>query len=179
MKLNELVDNEGSRKDRMRVGRGAGSGKGKTGGRGVKGQKSRTGVSINGFEGGQMPLYRRLPKRGFNNVSRKNFVTVNIGRVQKWVDDGKLDISKTVDAAALVASGLLTQTRDGVRLLGNGELTAKINFDIAGASKTAVDAVEKAGGSVTVPTPVAKKEGKRVARRKDAAKKREARLAAE
>ena len=115
MKLNELVDNEGSRKDRMRVGRGAGSGKGKTGGRGVKGQKSRTGVSINGFEGGQMPLYRRLPKRGFNNVSRKNFVTVNIGRIQKWVDDVKL----------------------------------------------------------------VKKEGKRVARRKDAAKKREARLAAE
>jgi len=176
MKLNELVDNDGAHKDRMRVGRGAGSGKGKTAGRGVKGQKSRTGVSIAGFEGGQMPLYRRLPKRGFNNPSRKDFVTVNIGRVQAFIDAGKLDASKPVDAVALIGSGLLTRARDGVRLLGQGTLTAKVDFVLAGASATAVAAVEKAGGSVTLPTPVVKKEGKRVARRKEAAKKREARL---
>lgn len=179
MKLNDLADNEGARKDRTRVGRGAGSGKGKTGGRGVKGQKSRSGVSIAGFEGGQMPLYRRLPKRGFNNPTRKDFAVVNLGRVQKAIDAGKLDAKNTVDGAALVAAGLLTKVQDGVRLLAKGELTAKVSFSVAGASQAAVDAVEKLGGSVTLPTPTEKKEGKRVARRKAAAEKRASRLAAE
>jgi large subunit ribosomal protein L15 len=177
MKLNQLSDNDGARKDRMRVGRGAGSGKGKTAGRGVKGQKSRTGVSIAGFEGGQMPLYRRLPKRGFNNPLRKEYVEVNLGRVQKAIDAGKLETGKPVDAAALVASGLIRRERDGVRLLAKGELSAKVDFAVAGASQAAVAAVEKAGGSVTLPEPVERKEGKRAARRKEAAEKRAARLA--
>lgn len=178
MKLNELADKDGATKNRIRVGRGAGSGKGKTGGRGVKGQKSRSGVSIAGFEGGQMPLYRRLPKRGFNNPTAKHFAAVNLGRVQKAIDAGKLDAGKPVDAEAIVAAGITSKAKDGIRLLAKGELTAKVDFNIAGASKAAIESVEKAGGSVTLPAPVEKVEGKRAARRKEAAEKRAARLAA-
>jgi len=151
MKLNEIRDNSGARKPRKRVGRGAGSGTGKTAGAGQKGQKSRSGVAINGFEGGQMPIYRRLPKRGFNNIFRKDYRTVNIGRVQQAIDAKKLDAGQTVDAAALVAAGLIKSARDGVRLLAKGELSAKITIEVAGASKAAVEAVEKAGGKVIVP----------------------------
>ncbi|MFN3469232.1 MAG: 50S ribosomal protein L15 [Novosphingobium sp.] len=151
MKLNQISDNNGARKGRMRVGRGIGSGKGKTAGRGQKGAKARSGVSINGFEGGQMPLHMRLPKRGFNNVFAKDYAEVNLGMVQKAIDAGKLDISGTVDHAALKAAGLARGGKDGVRLLGKGELTAKVTFVVAGASKGAVAAVEKAGGSVSIP----------------------------
>ncbi|TXL74618.1 50S ribosomal protein L15 [Vineibacter terrae] len=157
MKLNEISDNPGARKPRMRVGRGIGSGKGKTGGRGVKGQKSRTGVSIKGFEGGQMPLHRRLPKRGFVKPFRLEFAEVNLGAVQKAVDAGRLDPAKTIDAAALQAAGLVTNLRDGVRLLGKGELTAKVTLSVAGASKPAIAAVEKAGGKVEVAASQEKK----------------------
>ena len=150
MKLNEINDNKGARKLRTRVGRGIGSGKGKTGGRGMKGQKSRSGVSINGFEGGQMPLHMRLPKRGFNNPFGKDFAIVNIGAVQKAIDEKKLDAKKTVDQAALEAIGLTRGGTDGVRLLGKGEISAKVNFAVAGASKGAVEAVEKAGGTVEI-----------------------------
>ena len=179
MKLNELADKDGARKDRKRVGRGAGSGKGKTAGRGVKGQKSRSGVSINGFEGGQMPLYQRLPKRGFNNPTRKDYVEVNLGRVQKAIDAKKLDAKKPIDGEALVAAGVISRVRDGVRLLAKGELTAKAEFTVVGASAAAVAAVEKAGGSVTLPAPAEEGTGKRAMRRKEAAEKRAARLAAE
>jgi len=154
MKLDQLHDNPGARKRRIRVGRGIGSGKGKTGGRGGKGQTARTGVAINGFEGGQMPLYRRLPKRGFNNIFALDFVEVNTGRLQQAIDAGRLDAGKPVDAAALRAAGLIGRPRDGVRLLGKGELKAKLNIEVAGASKSAVAAVEKAGGSVKVTRPV-------------------------
>ena len=150
MKLNELRDNEGARKGRMRVGRGIGSGKGKTAGRGQKGQKSREGVSIAGFEGGQMPLHMRLPKRGFNNIFAKDHAEVNLGAIQKLVDAGKLDIKSTVDHAALKVAGVARGGKDGVRLLAKGELTAKVNFIVAGASAAAKAAVEKAGGSVEV-----------------------------
>ena len=150
MKLNELRDNEGARKGRMRKGRGIGSGKGKTAARGQKGQKSRSGVAIKGFEGGQMPLHMRLPKRGFNNPFGKDFAEVNLGLVQKFIDAKKLDAKKTVDHAALQAAGLARGGKDGVRLLGKGELTTKVSFVVAGASKGAVAAVEKAGGSVEV-----------------------------
>ena len=150
MKLNELNDNYGARKGRMRVGRGIGSGKGKTAGRGQKGAKARSGVSINGFEGGQMPLHMRIPKRGFNNIFAKDHAEVNLGMIQKAIDAGKLDVSGTVDHAALKAAGLARGGKDGVRLLGKGELTAKVAFSVAGASKGAVAAVEKAGGSVSV-----------------------------
>jgi len=131
MKLNEIRDNEGSTKNRMRVGRGIGSGKGKTGGRGVKGQKSRSGVAINGFEGGQMPLYRRLPKRGFKNIFAKKYNVVSLARVQQAVDAEKLDAKATVDAEALVKAGVIRRAKDGVRLLSDGELKAKLSFDIA------------------------------------------------
>ena len=154
MKLNELRDNDGARKGKMRVGRGIGSGKGKTGGRGQKGQKSREGVSIAGFEGGQMPLHMRLPKRGFNNIFAKDHAEVNLGAIQKMVDAGKLDANATVDHAALQAAGLARGGKDGVRLLGKGEFLAKLNFVVAGVSAGARDAVEKAGGSVEVPTIV-------------------------
>ena len=153
MKLNEITDNEGARKSRIRVGRGTGSGKGKTGGRGVKGQKSRTGVAIKGYEGGQMPIHMRLPKRGFKNLFRLDYNAVNLGRVQVAIDAGKLDQSATVDAAALVAAGVIRRAKDGVRLLAKGELKAKLNFEVAGASASAVAAVEKAGGSVKVTAP--------------------------
>ena len=148
MKLNEISDVEGATHSRKRVGRGIGSGKGKTGGRGVKGQKSRSGVSINGFEGGQMPLFRRLPKRGFVNIFAKNFNVVSLGRVQQAIDAGKLDGAATVDLAALKAAGLVRRAKDGVRILGDGELTAKVSFLVDGASKSAVEKVEKAGGSI-------------------------------
>jgi large subunit ribosomal protein L15 len=150
MKLNEIKDNEGARKDRMRVGRGIGSGKGKTAARGQKGQKSRSGVSIHGFEGGQMPLHMRIPKRGFNNPFGKDFAEVNLGMVQKFIDAGKIDAKKDIDHAALKAAGLARGGKDGVRLLGKGELSAKAKFVVAGASKGAIEAVEKAGGSVDV-----------------------------
>jgi large subunit ribosomal protein L15 len=150
MKLNELNDNQGARHRRMRVGRGIGSGKGKTGGRGVKGQKSREGVSINGFEGGQMPLHMRLPKRGFNNIFAKDYAEVNLGEIQKAVDAGKLT-GTDIDHAALKAAGLARGGKDGVRLLGKGTLTAKLNFTVQGVSAGAREAVEKIGGTVTVP----------------------------
>jgi len=149
MKLNELHDNPGARKARTRVGRGIGSGKGKTGGRGVKGQTSRTGVSINGFEGGQMPLHRRIPKRGFTNHMRMDYVAVNLGDVQKAIDAKKLDAGAVIDAEALVKSGVLRRSRDGVRLLAKGDFAAtKLRFSVVGASAAAIAAVEKAGGTV-------------------------------
>lgn len=150
MKINDLKDNDGARKDRVRVGRGIGSGKGKTAGRGMKGQKSRSGVSINGFEGGQMPLHMRIPKRGFNNSFGKDYAEVNIGAVQKAIDAKKIDAKKDIDHEALKAAGLARGGKDGVRLLGKGEISAKANFKVAGASKGAVEAVEKAGGKVDV-----------------------------
>ncbi|WP_223477848.1 50S ribosomal protein L15 [Oricola indica] len=150
MDLNELRDNEGARTSRKRVGRGIGSGKGKTGGRGVKGQKSRSGVAIKGYEGGQMPIYRRLPKRGFNNIFAKDLNIVSVGRIQAAIDAGKLDAKKTVDAAALAEAGVIRRVKDGVRVLADGELKAKVTFEVAGASKSAVEKIEKAGGSVTV-----------------------------
>jgi large subunit ribosomal protein L15 len=150
MKLNELHDNDGARPSRMRVGRGIGSGKGKTGGRGVKGQKSRSGVAIKGYEGGQMPIYRRLPKRGFNNIFAKDFNIVSLARIQAAIDAGKLDAKKTVDVAALLGAGVIRRAKDGVRVLADGELKAKIKFEVAGASKSAIDKIEKAGGSITV-----------------------------
>ena len=148
MKLNDIRDNSGARKVRTRVGRGIGSGKGKTAGRGQKGQKSRSGVAIKGFEGGQMPLHMRLPKRGFNNPFGKDYAEVNIGMVHKRFDAKKLDAKKTVDHEALKAAGVARGGKDGVRLLGKGELKTKVSFKVAGASKGAVEAVEKAGGSV-------------------------------
>jgi large subunit ribosomal protein L15 len=155
MKLSDLRDKPGSRKVRRRIGRGIGSGKGKTGGRGVKGQKARAGVAIKGFEGGQMPLHRRLPKRGFNNIFRKAMNEINLDRVQAAIDAGKLDPAAPVDVAALVKAKVLRRAKDGVRLLGSGEITAKVVFSVAGASKSAVAAVEKAGGSVTILAPKA------------------------
>ena len=153
MKLSELSDRPGARKVRRRIGRGIGSGKGKTGGRGGKGQTARAGVTIKGFEGGQMPLHRRLPKRGFNNIFRKEYNEVNLGRVQQAIDAGKLDPAATIDVEALIKAGVLRRARAGVRLLGSGEIKAKLAIMVAGASKSAVAAVEKAGGSVTVLTP--------------------------
>ena len=150
MRLNDITDNEGSAKARMRVGRGIGSGKGKTAGRGVKGQKARTGVRIKGFEGGQMPLHRRLPKRGFNPLSKLDYNELNIGRLQQAVDDGKLAVGSTVSIVTLVEAGLCSKARDGVKLLGQGEITAALRFEVAAASKSAVEAIEKAGGTVTL-----------------------------
>jgi large subunit ribosomal protein L15 len=148
MKLNQLSDNHGARKRRMRIGRGIGSGKGKTGGRGGKGQTARSGVALNGYEGGQMPLHRRLPKRGFNNIFRPRYVEVNLGRLQTAIDAGKLDPNAPVNAAVLISAGIIRRERDGVRLLGKGELRAKLTIEVAGASKGAVAAVERAGGTV-------------------------------
>lgn len=156
MKLTDIRDNEGAAKSRIRVGRGIGSGKGKTGGRGVKGQSSRGGVAIKGFEGGQMPLYRRLPKRGFHNLFARDLNEVNIGRIQQAVEAGKLDAKGAVTIEALVAAGVITKAaRDGVKILGVGELTTKLAFEVAGASKSAVEAIEKAGGSVKILTAAA------------------------
>jgi large subunit ribosomal protein L15 len=151
MKLNDLRDKDGATHSRKRLGRGIGSGSGKTAGRGVKGQKARSGVSINGFEGGQMPLYRRLPKRGFNNIFAKDFVIVSLARLQAAVDAKKLDPKKAVNAEALVEAGVIRRARDGVRLLGGGELKAKLDIEVVGASKSAIEKVEKAGGSVRLP----------------------------
>lgn len=159
MKLNDLRDNQGARKDRVRVGRGIGSGLGKTAGRGQKGQTSRSGVAIKGFEGGQMPLHMRLPKRGFNKPNRREYAEVNIGSLQRAVDAGLLNVAAPIDVVALQAAGLVTQPRDGVRLLGKGELTAKIAISVAGVSKSARAAVEAAGGSVTVPEKKVAAEG--------------------
>ncbi len=150
MKLNQLSDNSGARQDRKRIGRGIGSGTGKTSGQGHKGQKSRSGVSLKGFEGGQMPLHRRLPKRGFKNIFRKNFVVVNLNRLQAAIDAGRLDPKNPVDLAALQGAGLINNPRDGVRLLAKGALKTKVDITVSGASKAAVAAVEKAGGSLTV-----------------------------
>jgi large subunit ribosomal protein L15 len=149
MKLNEIKDVDGATHSRKRVGRGIGSGKGKTAGRGVKGQKSRSGVAINGFEGGQMPIYRRLPKRGFTNIFAKDYNVVSLGRIQVAIDAKKLDASKPIDAEALKAAGVIRRIKDGVRVLSDGDLTAKkIALKVAGASKGAVEKIEKAGGSV-------------------------------
>lgn len=158
MKLNDLRDNQGARKSRFRVGRGIGSGAGKTAARGQKGQNSREGVSINGFEGGQMPLHMRIPKRGFNNIFAKDYAEVNLGMIQKAIDAGKLTATD-ITQAELNAAGLTRGGKDGVRLLGKGELKAKLNFTVAGASKGAIEAVQKAGGSVTIPeiVPAAEK----------------------
>src|SRR5690606_33616839 len=155
MKLNDLRDKDGATHSRKRLGRGIGSGSGKTGGRGVKGQKSRSGVAINGFEGGQMPLYRRLPKRGFKNIFAKEFVTVSLGRIQTAIEAKKLDAKETVNAEALVKAGVIRRARDGVRVLSGGELKAKVAFDVAGASKAAIEKIEKAGGSVKLPEKAA------------------------
>lgn len=153
MKLNEVKDNDGATKNSKRVGRGIGSGTGKTSGSGHKGQKARSGVSINGFEGGQMPIHRRLPKRGFTNIFRKNYVEVNLGRMQAAIDSGKLDAGKPVDAEALVNAGVISKACDGVRILAKGELKSKkVEIHAAGASKAAIAAVEAAGGKVVIPT---------------------------
>ena len=172
MKLNEIRDNPGARKTRIRVGRGIGSGKGKTGGRGQKGQKSRSGVAIKGFEGGQMPLHMRLPKRGFNNPFGKDYAEVNLGQIQKLIDAGKLDGKNVIDHEALQAAGVARGGKDGVRLLGKGEFKAKASFKVAGASKGAVAAVEQAGGSVEII--VAKNPAELAAAKKGTAKARTA-----
>ena len=173
MKLNDIRDNPGARKSRVRVGRGIGSGLGKTAGRGQKGQKSRSGVSIKGFEGGQMPLHMRLPKRGFNNIFAKDFAEVNLGAIQKLVDAKAIDAKGTIDHAALKAAGIGRGGKDGVRILGKGDFTAKLTFKVAGVSKGAKDAIEKAGGSVEVIEVVpaaekAKAKKNSVKKRKDA-----------
>jgi large subunit ribosomal protein L15 len=158
MKLSEIADNAGSRKKRMRVGRGIGSGKGKTSGRGGKGQTARSGVRIKGFEGGQMPMHRRLPKRGFNNVFRVEYSEVNLDRIQQAIDAKQLDAAAVINAEALVKAGVLRRARAGVRLLGRGEIKAKVTIEVHHASKSAQAAVEKAGGSVKLLAP-AKEEG--------------------
>src|SRR3977135_3477528 len=160
MKLSDIADNAGSRKKRMRVGRGIGSGKGKTAGRGGKGQTARSGVRIKGFEGGQMPLHRRLPKRGFNNIFRVEFAEINLDRIQQAVDSKLIDVEQTVNAESLVKSGVIRRAKAGVRLLGRGELKAKLNIEVHGASKSAVAAVEKAGGTVKILAAAEKDEGK-------------------
>jgi large subunit ribosomal protein L15 len=158
MKLSDIADNSGSRKKRMRVGRGIGSGKGKTSGRGGKGQTARSGVRIKGFEGGQMPLHRRLPKRGFNNVFRVEYAEINLDRIQQAIDAKAIDSASAINAESLVKAGVLRRAKAGVRLLGRGEIKAKINVEVHGASKSAIAAVEKAGGSVKILAP-AKEEG--------------------
>ena len=152
MKLHEIRDNEGANRKKKRVARGPGSGKGKTAGRGIKGQTSRSGVALNGYEGGQMPLYRRLPKRGFSKPNAKSFAVVNLGQIQSFIDAGKIDAQAELTEDALVASGLVRRKLDGIRLLGKGELTAAVTIAVTGASKSAVEAVEKAGGKVSLPT---------------------------
>jgi large subunit ribosomal protein L15 len=174
MKLNQITDNKGARQGRVRVGRGIGSGLGKTAGRGQKGQKSREGVSINGFEGGQMPLHMRIPKRGFNNIFAKNYAEVNLGTIQKLVEAGTLDAGATIDHAALKAAGVARGGKDGVRVLGKGDFSSKLSFNVAGVSKAAREAIEKAGGSVSVIEVVpaaekaAAKKGKTLAAKKAA-----------
>ncbi len=168
MKLNQIADRPGARKNRSRIGRGIGSGSGKTGGRGGKGQTARSGVRIKGFEGGQMPLHRRLPKRGFNNIFALNLNELNLGRLQQAIDAGKLDAGAEIDAALLVNAGVLRRARDGVRLLGGGELKSKVTLSVYGASRPAIDAVEKVGGSVKILGPAkeaAEPKGKNAQRR--------------
>ena len=155
MKLNEISDRSGATHSRKRLGRGIGSGSGKTAGRGVKGQKARSGVAINGFEGGQMPLYRRLPKRGFTNIFAKDYNTVSLKRIQAAVDAGKLDVSQAITAEVLLAAGVLRRAKDGVRVVSDGDVTAKLNLTVAGASKSATEKVQVAGGTVTLPQAVA------------------------
>lgn len=155
MKLHELSDNEGAAKKRKRVGRGPGSGMGKTAGRGIKGQKSRSGVAINAYEGGQMPLYQRLPKRGFSKPNRKQYAVVNLGLIQKFIDAGKLDGKADITEDALVASGLVRRKLDGVRVLAKGDVSSKLNITVTGASKAAIDAVAAAGGALNVAAPAA------------------------
>ncbi|MGC3938335.1 50S ribosomal protein L15 [Roseobacter sp. EG26] len=155
MKLNELSDNAGATKKRKRVGRGPGSGTGKMGGRGIKGQKSRSGVAINGYEGGQMPLYQRLPKRGFNKPNRKSYAVVNLGLIQKFIDAKKIDAKKAITEDVLIESGLVRRKLDGIRVLAKGDVTGKLTIEVTGASKSAIDAVAKAGGSLTVAAPAA------------------------
>ena len=150
MKLHELHDNEGATRKKKRIGRGPGSGKGKTGGRGIKGQKSRSGVAINGYEGGQMPLYQRLPKRGFNNRNSKSYSVINLGLIEKFIDAGKLDAKAEITEDTLVASGLVRRKRDGIRILAKGELKSKLKLSVTGASKAAIEAVSKAGGLLTI-----------------------------
>ena len=159
MKLNDIADKAGSRKARMRVGRGIGSGKGKTAGRGGKGQTARSGVRIKGFEGGQMPIHRRLPKRGFNNIFRLDFAEINLDRLQDAIDAKLVDINKTITVESLVKAKVVRRPKDGVRLLGRGEIKAKLNIEVHGASKTAIAAVEKAGGTVKILAPAKKDEG--------------------
>ena len=153
MRLNEIGDNPGARKARMRVGRGEGSGKGKTAGRGVKGQKSRSGVSVLGFEGGQMPIYRRTPKRGFNNIFAKRFEIINLGRLQKAIDEEKFDPSSIVNVESLTAAGLIRGSSDGVRVLAKGEIKASLTFEVSGVTKSASDAIKKSGGKIIMPEP--------------------------
>ena len=148
-KLNELSDNPGATSRKKRVARGPGSGKGKMGGRGIKGQKSRSGVAIKGFEGGQMPIYQRLPKRGFNNINAKTYSVVNLGLIQKFIDAGKIDAKAEITEDALIASGLIRRRKDGIRVLAKGEITSKVTIAVHGASKGAIEAVEKAGGKLT------------------------------
>jgi large subunit ribosomal protein L15 len=178
MKLNEIKDNEGARMRKTRVGRGSSSGLGKTAGRGVKGAKARAGVSIHGFEGGQMPLYMRMPKRGFKNIFANDFAVVNVDRIQKAVDEGKLNAGETITDETLRSAGLVRRSRNGVRVLGNGELKAKLTLKVAGASASAIEAVKKAGGSLSatfekkVHMDKKGKPGKRLQRRQKAAEKR-------
>ena len=154
MKLNELSDNPGAAKKQKRVARGPGSGKGKTAGRGIKGQKSRSGVAIGGYEGGQMPLYRRLPKRGFNKPNAKHYAVVNLGMIQKFITEGKLDAAQPMTGETLLASGLIRRVLDGVRVLAKGEITSAVTLSVAGASAAAIDAVAAAGGTLTVAEPL-------------------------
>ncbi|TDJ60209.1 MAG: 50S ribosomal protein L15 [Proteobacteria bacterium] len=170
MNLNELSDNPGARRKRKRAGRGIASGIGKTAGRGTKGQKSRSGVSLVGFEGGQMPLYRRLPKRGFNQPNRSRYMELTLGRLQEAIDAGKIDAKSEITEDALIAAGVVRRKRDGVRLIGTGELTAKVQIKVTGATKSSIAAVEKAGGSIAVRPPVEKPEPKVRGKLKKAAK---------
>ena len=171
MRLNELRDNQGARKTRVRVGRGTSSGKGKTGGRGVKGQKSRSGVSIKGFEGGQMPLHMRLPKRGFNVPNPKKLNAVNLGRLQQALDAGKLNASDAVNTASLKSAGVIRRELDGVRIIGNGELKTKLDFEVFGVSASAREAIEKLGGKITVLAPAPSKDNDDAKAEKKAKKK--------
>ena len=171
MRLNELRDNQGARKTRVRVGRGTSSGKGKTGGRGVKGQKSRSGVSIKGFEGGQMPLHMRLPKRGFNVPNSKKLNAVNLGRLQQALDAGKLNASDAVNTASLKSAGVIRRELDGVRIIGNGELKTKLDFEVFGVSASAREAIEKLGGKITVLAPAPSKDDDDAKAEKKAKKK--------
>ena len=173
MRLNEISDKQGATKNRKRVGRGIGSGKGKTAGSGHKGQKSRSGVSLLGFEGGQMPLYRRLPKRGFNNPFSKDFAEINLSKLQKAIDAGRLDAKEPLTDASLLMLGLVSRSKDGVKLLAQGKIKVKLNISVARASKTAIAAIEKAGGSVTLPVPKPKVEGKGKARERISAERQE------